>query len=184
VRRLAIVVLGVALAAAILLLNAIVFTARDKAPVQSLSGPGEAFPDQCAAHHVEPSFRFNSDPPTSGPHIPRSPAREEGLTRDVSALLQALELGNVVIVHPSRHPPAALTRLQNFFSGPFTSELAGTGQALILTSDPRIGQITALAWRHRLRAASADDPRLREFADFWLGRGYAQARGENCPAAG
>ena len=29
-----------------------------------------------------------------------------------------------------------------------------------------------------------DDPRLRELADFWLGKGYAEAHGENCPPAG
>jgi hypothetical protein len=55
---------------------------------------------------------------------------------------------------------------------------------VILSRDPAVEQVTALAWRHRLRAAPADDPRLREFADFWLGRGSAQARGKNRPPPG
>jgi hypothetical protein len=31
--------------------------------------------------------------------------------------------------------------------------------------------VIALAWRRRLRVASATDPRLREFAAAWLGLG-------------
>jgi hypothetical protein len=180
VRRLVTVVLGVALAVAILLVNAIVFTARDDAPVNVLSGPGEALRDECAAHR--PGGRYDSAPPTSGPHLPRAPEREQLASDD--ELLEALELGDVVIVYPSRTPPPALRRLQDDLSGPFAPAVAAVGQSVILTRDPAVGQITALAWRHRLRAASADDPQLRAFADFWLGKGYALAHGENCPPAG
>jgi hypothetical protein len=180
VRRVVTVVLGVALAVAILLVNAIVFTARDDAPVNVVNGPGEALRDQCAAHRA--GGPYESTPPASGPHLPRAPQREQLASDD--ELLEALELGDVVIVYPTRMPPAALRRLQDDLSGPFDRAVAAVGQSVILTRDPRIGQITALAWRHRLRAASADDPQLRAFADFWLGKGYAQAHGQNCPSPG
>jgi hypothetical protein len=89
-----------------------------------------------------------------------------------------------VILYPQRTPPAALRRLQDDLSGPFDRDVAAAGQAVILSRDPGIGQVTGLAWRHRLRAADGADPALREFADFWLGKGYAEARGQNCPSAG
>ncbi|MFL5924207.1 MAG: DUF3105 domain-containing protein, partial [Gaiellaceae bacterium] len=114
--------------------------------------------------------------------LPRVPAREQ-LSGD-DELLHALELGDVVIVYPQRTPPAALRRLQDELAGPFDRDLAAAGQAVILNRDPSVEQVTGLAWRHRLRAATPGDPRLREFADFWLGKGYAEARGENCPPAG
>jgi len=182
VRRVASVVGGGVLAIGILLFGVVVFGNRDQAPVHVLNGPGEAFADLCAAHERTDPSAYNSDPPTNGPHLPRLPTREQLANDD--ELLQALELGNVVIVYPSRRPPSALRKLQDDLAGPFDPELAAAGQAVILSRDPSIGQITALAWRHRLRADSADDPQLRAFADFWLGRGYAEAHGENCPPAG
>jgi Protein of unknown function (DUF3105) len=182
VRRAVAVVLGTALAAAILLVNAIVFNARDDSPVNVVTGPGEAFRDQCAAHTRGQSETYDSTPPTSGPHLPKAPAREQIASPD--ELLQALELGDVVILYPSRTPPLALRKLQDDLAGPFDLAVAAVGQSVILSRDPTVDQITALAWRHRLRVASAGDARLREFADFWLGRGYAEAHGENCPPAG
>jgi hypothetical protein len=181
VRRAAAVVLGGALAIGVLVAVVAVFSSRDESPVQTLSGPGEAFPDQCAAHERTDPSTYNSDPPTNGPHLPRLPVREE-LAND--ELLHALELGDVVILHAPRTPPRALRELQDELSGPFDRELAAAGQAVILSRDPSVRQTTALAWRHRLRASAPDDPRLREFADFWLGKGYAEAHGENCPPAG
>lgn len=109
--------------------------------------------------------------------------RREPLTSD-DELLEALELGDVVIVCPSRTAPAALRQPQDDLAGPFAAGVAAAGQAVILTRDPSVGQVTALAWRHRLRADSAQDPRLRQFAEFWVGKGYAQARGSDCPAPG
>jgi hypothetical protein len=46
------------------------------------------------------------------------------------------------------------------------------------------GGVVALAWGHAQRAAAPDDPALREFADYWLGRGYDAARSERCPPPG
>jgi hypothetical protein len=182
VRRAATVVLGAVLAIGILLAGIAVFGSRDRSPVQTLSGPGEAFPDQCAAHERTDPSTYNSDPPTNGPHLPKLPAREQLAGPD--ELLHALELGDVVILYASRTPPRALRELQDELSGPFDRELAAAGQAVILSRDPSVQQTTALAWRHRLRAGAADDPKLREFADFWLAKGYAEARGQNCPPAG
>ena len=181
-RRVATVVGGGALAIGILLAVVLVFSSRDESPVQTLNGPGEAFRDECAAHERTDPSTYDSDPPTNGPHLPKVPAREQLAGPD--ELLHALELGDVVILYASRTPPRALRELQDELSGPFDRELAAAGQAVILSRDPTVQQTTALAWRHRLRASAPDDPKLREFADFWLGKGYAEAHGENCPPAG
>jgi hypothetical protein len=165
----------------LLVVLVLVLGGRDKAPVQTLQGPGEAFRDQCAAHERTDPSTYNSDPPTNGPHLPRLPAREQLSGHD--EMLHALELGDVVILYPQRTPPAALRRLQEDLSGPFDRDIAAAGQAVILSGDPGIAQVTGLAWRHRLVAADASDPGLRDFAEFWLGKGYAEARGENCPPA-
>ncbi len=44
--------------------------------------------------------------------------------------------------------------------------------------------VVALAWARLQRAGTATDPALRTFAEHWLGRGYAEARGPGCPAPG
>jgi hypothetical protein len=180
VRRLAIVIGGVLLVGGALLAVVVVLAGRDDSGVGTVAGPGEALPDLCAEHRRGDPPRYNSRPPTSGPHLPRLPVGEP--LRDADELLHALELGDVVIAYPDASAPAALRALQEDLSGPFDAELAAAGQAVILTRDLAVEEITALAWRHRLRAASPTDPALREFAEFWLGRGYASARGEGCPA--
>jgi hypothetical protein len=86
-------------------------------------------------------------------------------------LLRALELGNVVILYDGARPAPALVRLQREVSGPFDAELAAAGQAVILARRADAGPATALAWKRILRAGDPADPALREFAEFWLGRG-------------
>ena len=157
----------------------LVFGARDEPGVAAATGPGEVFADQCAEHRRRPKgFRFRSDPPTSGPHVP-VPVRRDGRRLTTDQLLHALELGNVVVTYDGARPPAALRRLQVSVAGRFDPELAAAGQAIVLARSDRPG-IAALAWRHRLTARSAGDPRLAEFAEHWLGRGFAGAGAPNC----
>ena len=42
---------------------------------------------------------------------------------------------------------------------------------MILAAAPGTEGVIARAWRHLLRAVDPADPALREFADYWLGRG-------------
>jgi hypothetical protein len=86
-------------------------------------------------------------------------------------LLSALRLGNVVLFYDGEKAPQALVALQEEVSGPFDPELAAAGQAVILARRPSVGGIVALAWRRRLNASGPDDPKLREFAEAWLGQG-------------
>jgi hypothetical protein len=157
-RRALLVVLGAVLAIAGVAAVALIVTSRDDSQVAAApEGPGEAQPE-------------GADPPASGPH------RDVAITRDRrpisdDQLLQALSLGNVVILYSGATPPPALVRLQEDVAGPFDAELAAAGQAVILARRDGSGSATALAWKRILRADDPADPALREFAEFWLGRG-------------
>jgi Protein of unknown function (DUF3105) len=176
-----IVTVLVALAGGIGLL--LFFVARDDAPVDSngdetaeVRGPGQAFPDQ-GARHVPPGqrgdFEYNSDPPTSGPHVAQAVRRDAVVLTD-DQVVHALELGNVVLAFGSADPPPALRRLALDISGPFDPALVQAGQAVLLDRRPGTNGVIALAWRHLLRTRSPTDPELRRFAEFWLGRGAGQ----------
>jgi hypothetical protein len=158
------------------------FVARDSAPVDkgadqaAVRGPGQAFPD-LGARHVTPAQRgqahYNSDPPTSGPHVAEAIRRDE-IVLTTDQVLHALELGNVVLEYGSGTPPPGLKALAEKVSGgPFDPALVQAGQSVILARRPATKEVVALAWRHLLRAPAADDPELLKFADFWLGRGAA-----------
>lgn len=156
---------------------------RDPSRVGVVEGPGEALTNQCASHLAPPAgFEYSSQPPTSGPHEPRLPTGDERRLAD-DELLHALELGNVAIAYDSRRPPPELRALREKLAGDFDVELAAAGQAVLLVRHSAADGVTALAWNRRLNAEDPADPALREFAEYWLGRGADD--GENaCRGAG
>jgi hypothetical protein len=173
-RRFWLVVLGIVLCAGVLA-GVLFFAAdRDAADLGSADrGPGTLYPDQGKDHLAlgeEPKVKFNSDPPTSGPHIP-DPVLRDGvrLTRD--QVLQALERGNVLVFFDSAREGRALRRLQRRLTGPFEPAVASAGQALILARRPGTKGVIAAAWRHLLGVRSPADARLVAFAQYWIGRG-------------
>jgi hypothetical protein len=174
--RLLVLVLGLLLGAAGVLGLQLVLGARDKPGVGGEEGPGRAFPDQ-GRRHLRPGdrvgVRYASEPPTSGPHVP-VPVTRDAVTFGDDELLQALELGNVVLAYPQRTPPAALRAVADtLMGGSFTPDLAATGQAVILAQRPKLRGYVALSWDHLLRASSPADPRLGQFASYWLDHGSA-----------
>jgi Protein of unknown function (DUF3105) len=165
-------------AAALLVVGGVVavlaiFTARDDAPVSDVSGPGELQADKGNRHlpageHV-PSTGL-TDPPTSGPHHVRLVMRDRRVLSP-DEILHALELGDVILFYSAARPPAPLRTVQRDVSGPFDAEVAAAGQQVILARLPGSGPVTAAAWRRLLRVDDPADPRVREFAEAWLGRG-------------
>ena len=171
-RRLAVVAAGVLVAVAGLIGLALAFNARDDPEVaRAPDGPGELQADRGSGHGA--AAQVSDEWPTSGPH------REALVTRDRRRLsddqiLHALELGNVVILYDSPDPGAELERVQEQVAGPFDAELAAAGQAVILARRDGAGPATALAWRRVYETDDPLDPRLREFAEAWLGRGLGE----------
>jgi Protein of unknown function (DUF3105) len=165
----ALIIAVVAAAACVGLVSAL--AARDSGGVSSApSGPGVLEPDRggrrlgadAPQHPASPPNR----PPTSGPYRPATIARDQTPLSD-DQILTALAAGNVVIAY-DRTPPLGV---QREVSGPFDPSLAAAGQAVILDHRPGVGGVQALAWRRRLVASGVSDPRLREFAEAWLGQG-------------
>jgi hypothetical protein len=173
VERLLIVVASLAIAIGVIaVLSGGLLAGRDTPGVTGPgAGPGVAIRDQGDVHlrpgQLEPVY--DSDPPTSGPHVPVAVTSDASRLTD-DQLLSALEAGDVVLAYGSAIPPAALTALARAVAPPFSAPLAASGQAIVLAMRPGIAGVVALAWAHMLRVASPSDPALRAFAQFWLGR--------------
>lgn len=118
----------------------------------------------------QPPPRYDSDPPTSGPHLPDPVTRDETELGD-NQLLEALASGDVVIAYGGTTPAVALAKLALALAPPFSPELATVGDAVILDHRPGTDGLLGLAWAHMIKVRGASDPRLRGFAAFWLGRG-------------
>jgi hypothetical protein len=154
------------------------FNSRDDSHIAnkdstSAGGPGQVFPDLGARHlgATDLTPPYNSDPPTSGPHRVMA-VRRDGAPLTNDQLLNALELGNVVIFYGAGVAPATLHHVAGeLMSGSFDPSLAAAGQAVIIAPRPGVRGVVAVAWRHLQRAASPADPVLRDFAEAWLGRG-------------
>jgi hypothetical protein len=91
-------------------------------------------------------------------------------------LLQALALGDVVVVYGAPAPSPGLRELTAGITGPFTPALAAAGQAVILARRPGTAGLIGLAWTHMIRVSAPQDPRLRQFLAFWVGRGAPPPR--------
>jgi Protein of unknown function (DUF3105) len=172
--RIAIAVASLVLSVALIALLSGFFAAHDPAGVTggSASGPGTQYRDLGHAHLLagQPHPTYDSDPPTSGAHVPEAITRD-GVRLNDNQLLTALELGDIVIVYGTAKPPAGLQALARSVAGPFSPSLATAGQAVILARRPGTSGLIGLAWTRMVRVASPEDPLLRRFASVWLGRG-------------
>ncbi len=173
--RIAIVLASLALSVGLIAVLSGFFAGRDQAGISGgASGPGEAFADQGSALLApgQPRPAYDSNPPTSGPHVPARVLRDGAQMSD-DQLLSALANGDVVIMYGGSTPPPGLTTLATGVASPFTPALAAAGQAVILSRRPGITGLIGLAWTHMVHLARPQDPLLRQFAAFWLGRGAA-----------
>jgi len=174
IERVVIVIASLVLSIGLILLLSGYFAGRDQPAVSGggTTGPGQAFSDlgHAALRPGQPRPAYDSDPPTSGPHVPEA-VTADGATLNDDQLLQALQVGNVVIAYGTRQPPAALSAFARSVAPPFTPALAAGGDAVILDHRPGITGLVGLAWAHLIRAQKASDPALAQFVAFWLGRG-------------
>jgi hypothetical protein len=169
----AIVVVSLAIAAGAIALLSGYFAGNDTPGVTgSSSGPGIAVKDMGDAH-LKPGERpprYDSNPPTSGPHVQVGVRKDRAVLSD-NQLLEALELGDVVLVYGSPAPPAGLEGVARANAAPFTPNLASAGQAVVLARRPGTPGVVGLAWAHLIRVATPAAPPLRQFIGYWLGRG-------------
>lgn len=181
IERLLIVVAAFAVAIGVIaLLSGGLLAGHDSPGVSgAASGPGVAFPDQgnapLKAGQARPAY--DSEPPTSGPHVPAATtANNAQLTDD--QLLQALSVGDVVFMYGTPKPPAHLAAVADGIApAAFSPALAATGQAVVLARRPGTTGVIGLAWAHMVHVRSPTDPTLRSFAEYWLGRGAPRRTG-------
>jgi hypothetical protein len=177
IERLAIVVASLVISIGAIALLSGYFAGNDPAGVAGGQvGPGTAYKDLGDAYlptgRLQPPY--NSDPPTSGAHVPE-PVTQDQRPLDDNQLLQALSLGNVVVMYGTKAPPGGLKTLAAQLGAAFTPALSATGQAVILAPRPGTSGLIALAWTRMLRVGSPADPLLRTFIQFWLGKGASPA---------
>ena len=175
IERLLIVVAAFAVAIGVIaLLSGGLLAGHDSPGVSgAASGPGVAFPDQ-GDSHLKPGQahpNYDSEPPTSGPHVP-APTTANGAQLTDDQLLQALSVGDVVFMYGTHKPPRGLAKVANAIApAAFSPALAATGQAAVLAYRPGTTGVLGLAWAHMVHVRSPSDPTLRSFAQYWLGRG-------------
>jgi hypothetical protein len=171
-RRLLIVVAAVIVAAAGCVALIALLTSQDPSQINEASGPGVLEPDRGS----QPPDGSPERPPTSGKHTDAAITEDHTELTD-DQIVNALQLGDVIITYEESKPPKALVALQrDVQGGAFDAFLAGAGQAVLLMHRPGAGT-QALAWRRRLVASGPDDPKLRDFADAWLGQGPGATSG-------
>jgi hypothetical protein len=79
--------------------------------------------------------------------------------------------GNVVLLYSDERETTALRELARDIGGDATPALESAGQAVIVRRQPGLRvAVAALTSRRRLDAAGPDDPTLRAFIEYWLGR--------------
>jgi Protein of unknown function (DUF3105) len=180
---LAIGVASLALSIGLIVLLSGFFANRDQAGVSGTgTGPGQAFADlgHGALRPGQARPAYNSDPPTSGSHVPEPVTRDDASLSD-DQLLQALQVGDVVIFYGTRQPPAGLGQFASSLAPPFTPALAAVGSSVILAPRPGTTGLLAAAWTHLLHVSGPGDS-LRQFVTFWLGRGAGTASTGSLPS--
>ena len=134
------------------------------------AGPGVPRPGRAHLRAGAAGAEYNSDPPTSGPHVAEAIRRDGACSTD-DQVLHALELGNVVLVYGSRSRPPGCEASPRTSAAAFDPRWCRPARR---SSWPPPGTdgVVALAWRappaRRRRPA---DPELQRFAESWLGRG-------------
>jgi hypothetical protein len=170
--RIAVAVCSIGLAVVLIVLLSGYFTTNDQPAVSGRNEVGFQYVDQ-GDELLAPGSRYpryDSNPPTSGPHVPVPvPANERALSDD--QILGALAAGDVVILYSTPSPPPGLLALGDSIAGPFSPALAAAGDAVVLARRAGTRGLLALAWTRLLSVAGPSDPLLRQFIQDWLGRG-------------
>lgn len=174
--RVAIVAASLAIAIALIaIFSGGLLAGRDAAGITGpTSALGQHFRDLGHAH-LSPGVRrprYDSSPPTSGAHVPVAVERQGGVLSD-NEILQALEVGDIVILYGTPKPPSDLEAFAQRVAGRFTPALAAAGQAIVIGRRAGAAGLTALAWTRRLQVRAANDPALLSFIQAYLGQGAA-----------
>lgn len=131
--------------------------------------PGQAVPQMVSRHlsPTDPTPIYETDPPTSGPHV-AGPAAWGVFTTEQSkaAVVHSLEDGGVVINYRPDIDSATLGQLSVLAKSYDTDHLILAPYAGL--SDP----IVLTAWNRIDRLAAWEEDRIRRFVDAWSGQDH------------
>jgi hypothetical protein len=139
---------------------------------QEASKPGESVP-MMVSNHIEynpgsPPV-YNSDPPTSGPHVqsvPQFKVYTEPMTKELQ--VHGLEDGGVIIHYKPGLEQATVDRLASI-AGLYIQQ-ARPKNHVILVPDPNLSHpIVLTTWRRIDRLDTFDEARIRRFIDTYVG---------------
>ena len=120
---------------------------------------------QSHVQSLDATVRYNSFPPTSGPHY-QQPALWNRYTDPLSLVQQVhnLEHGGVIIQYGDKVPSSTVDLLRSFYdSGP---------NGMLLAPLPKLGDKIALsAWTHLATCAGYNKTALTAFRDAYRGKG-------------
>lgn len=102
--------------------------------------------------------------------VPRGEQPGPGQARPAGAE-PAVRPGNVVLLHSDERLTLELRRLAEDIAGPPDPVLAEVGQAVLVQRHPNLDvPVTAVTATRMLEAGGPDDPALKGFIEYWLGR--------------
>jgi hypothetical protein len=181
VERLAILVVSLAISVGVIaLLSGGLLAGNDDPGVSAgQDGPGTRIRDQGDLHLRLGELRpvYDSDPPTSGAHIPQAVGRDRSELSD-NQLLQALEVGDVILIYGTPQPPGGLAQIAQAVGGRFTPALALSGQAVILARRPGTRGVIALAWTRMLHSLTCAASRSSGLAEAPRALHLSASRGQ------
>jgi Protein of unknown function (DUF3105) len=153
----------------------------------AVAGPGQFFPSQGHCHIGQScprpaaeyeTFAYNSDPPTSGPHVEQFlPTFFSDQPVPKKILVHLAEHGNVVILYNSDKvgvETVSFLRSQALFYDQVSENdpqaLEEQGRAVIVAPYPQLKSMIALVAWTRLDTLDTDDyQRIDRFVHAWLG---------------
>lgn len=140
--------------------------------VQEASRPGQSVPMMGSNHiQYDPASppAYNSDPPTSGPHVPEVPQFKiytEPMTRELQ--VHGLEDGGVIIHYKTGLEQAVVDRLASVAK--LYLEQSPPKSHVILVPDPNLSHpIVLTTWKRIDRLDAFDEARIRRFIDTYVG---------------
>ena len=141
-----------------------------------LAGPGTFYPSQGHEHWDEEklkSFKYNSNPPTSGPHeevFASGYISTVPLSNPIQVHL--LEHGSVIVQYNCTCPDLVkkLTALAQSFDTYNPQMAMEMGKAILIAPNPTIGhKIVLTAWTRLLALDSYNEESIKQFITAWLG---------------
>jgi len=174
------VALGVAIIAVVATVGIVLSVRGGSAQASGQDGPcvRQTFPPMGRQHidKLSPDFRYNSYPPTSGPHYPPGPKAPAvwgiyDTPIDETALVHNLEHGGVVVQYGKDVSKATIDQIARWYQGdPDGIVVAPIWPSIQATAPPNANKkIFLTSWTHLMTCSAFDEGVFSSFRDDFRG---------------